>query len=106
MKRNIYILHANGALGVTKVDYDDDTPGDIIIAAGGSQVDSAMQCFIEETNLDPADITTVQATNEYRRITIPIAKVGQMAEQTVEQFFRELWGDDVYETEALSRDWD
>jgi len=106
MKRNIYILHANGALGVTRVDYDDDTPGDIIIAAGGSQVDQAMQCFIEETNIDPADITTVTAVSEYRRITVPVAKVAAMREQTVEQFFRELWGDEVYETEALSRDWD
>ena len=90
MKRNIYILHANGALGVTKVDYDEDTPGDIIIAAGGSQIDQAMQCFIEETNVDPADITTVTAASEYRRITVPIAKVAQMANQTVEEFFREL----------------
>jgi hypothetical protein len=105
MKRNIYILHANGALGVTRVDYDDDTPGDIIIAAGGSQVDSATQCFIEETNIDPADITTVQAVSEYIRVTVPFAKIGAMREQTTEQFFRELWGDDVYDAEALSRDW-
>jgi hypothetical protein len=28
-----------------------------------------------------------------------------MREQTVEEFFRELWGDEVYDTEALSRDW-
>ena len=105
MKRNIYILHANGALGVTRVDYDDDTPGDIIIAAGGSQVDSAKQCFIEETNIDPLDITSVIASSEYRRVTIPLQKVGQMRTQTTEQFFRELWGDEVYDTEAMSRDW-
>ena len=105
MKRNIYIVHAFGALGVTRVDYDEDTPGDIIICPSGATVESATQCHIEETNIDPKDIEVMHATNEYRRVTIPIAKVHQMREQTVEQFFRELWGDDVYETEALSRDW-
>jgi len=105
MNRNIYILHANGALGVTRVDYDEDTPGDIIIAAAGSQVDWATQCFINETGIDPADVTIIVAKNEYIRITVPFAKIGAMREQTTEQFFRELWGDDVYDNEALSRDW-
>jgi hypothetical protein len=106
MKRNIYIVHAFGAMGVTRVDYDEETPGDIIICAGGAKVDDATQCFIEETNIDPKDIEVVVASNQYRRITVPVAKVAQMANQTVEEFFRELWGDEVYDTEALSRDWD
>jgi uncharacterized UPF0160 family protein len=105
MKRDIYIVHAGGALGVTRVIYDDTTPGDIIICASGSGVDQADQVHIEETNLDPADFQVVHATNAYRMTTIPIDKVGLMRKQTVEEFFRELWGDEVYDTEAMSRDW-
>ena len=105
MKRDIYVIHGRGALGVTKVIFDDDTPGDIILAVGGSAVDEAHQCHIEETNIDPLDVVTVVASNEYKTVTIPIDKVRRMADQTVEQFFRELWGDDIYDTEATSRDW-
>ena len=105
MKRDIYIIHGRGALGVTKVIFDDTTPGDIIIVAGGSEVTQAMQCAIEETNIDPLDMTVVHARNEYKNAVIPIEKVRQGSQQTVEQFFRELWGDEVYDTEALSRDW-
>lgn len=105
MNRDIYIVHGNGALGVTRVRFDDTTPGDIIICAGGSAVDDAQQCHIEETNLDWQDITTVYARNQYKTVTLPLDKIGAMRTQTTEQFFRELWGDDVYDTEALSRDW-
>lgn len=105
MKRDIYIIHGRGALGVTKVIFDDTTPGDIILVVGGSAVDEAVQCAIEETTIDPLDITTVHARNEYKNAVIPIEKVRQGSQQTVEQFFRELWGDEVYDTEALSRDW-
>ena len=38
MKRDIYILHAQGLLGVTKVVFDDNTPGDIILTVSGSEV--------------------------------------------------------------------
>ena len=38
MSRNIYIVHAHGALGVTRVVYDENTPGDIIICASGTGV--------------------------------------------------------------------
>lgn len=105
MKRDIYIVHGNGFLGATKVTFDDTTPGDIIIVAGGSQVTQAMQCAIEETNIDPLDMTVIHARNEYKNAVIPIDKVRQGSQQTVEQFFRELWGDEVYDTEASSRDW-
>ena len=105
MKRDIYIVHGNGFLGATKVIFDDTTPGDIIIVAGGSEVTQAMQCAIEETNIDPLDITVVHARNEYKTCTIPIQKIQAGSQQTVEEFFRELWGDEVYDTEALSRDW-
>jgi hypothetical protein len=105
MKRDIYIVHAFGALGITRVVYDDNTPGDIIICASGTGVDQAEQVNIEETNLDWRDIGVVQATNAYRNTVIPVDKVGLMREQTVEEFFRELWGDEVYDTEAMSRDW-
>ncbi len=105
MSRNIYIVHAHGALGVTRVVYDENTPGDIIICASGTGVDQADQVNIEETNLDPADLQVIHATNAYRTTIIPIDKVGLMREQTVEEFFRELWGDEVYDTEAMSRDW-
>jgi hypothetical protein len=105
MSRNIYIVHGRGALGVTRVVYDDDTPGDIIICASGTGVDQADQVNIEETNLDPEDLQVIHATNAYRATVIPIDKVGLMREQTVEEFFRELWGDEVYDTEAMSRDW-
>jgi len=105
MKRDIYIVHAGGALGVTRVHYDDNSPGDIIICASGSGIDQADQVAIEETNLDPCDLQHVHATNAYRMTSIPIDKVGLMRKQTVEEFFRELWGDEVYDTEAASRDW-
>jgi hypothetical protein len=105
MSRNIYIVHGRGALGVTRVVYDDDTPGDIIICASGTGVDQADQVNIEETNLDPEDLQVIHATNAYRATVIPIDKLGLMREQTVEEFFRELWGDEVYDTEAMSRDW-
>jgi len=105
MKRDIYIVHGRGALGVTRVVYDDNTPGDIIIVAGASQVDEAVQCAIEETNLDPLDFTYVRAVSHYKQTTIPLKKVHDQAHQTVEEFFRELWGDEVYDTEAASRDW-
>jgi hypothetical protein len=98
-------VHGRGALGVTRVVYDDDTPGDIIICASGTGVDQADQVNIEETNLDPEDLQVIHATNAYRATVIPIDKVGLMREQTVEEFFRELWGDEVYDTEAMSRDW-
>ena len=105
MKRDIYIIHGRGFLGTTKVVFDDGTPGDIILAVSASQVDEAVQCAIEETNIDPLDITTVEARSEYKTVIIPMQKVKQGSQQTVEEFFRELWGDEVYETEALSRDW-
>ena len=105
MKRDIYILHAQGLLGVTKVVFDDNTPGDIILTVSGSQVDQAEQMFIEETNIDLLDITTLQATRQYKTVSIPIQKIHAQPQQTVEQFFRELWGDDIYESEAMSRDW-
>lgn len=105
MNRDIYIIHGRGALGVTKVIFDDTTPGDIILAVSGSSVDEAIQCAIEETNIDPLDITVVHARNEYKTCTIPIQKIQAGSQQTVEEFFRELWGDEVYDTEALSRDW-
>jgi hypothetical protein len=38
-------------------------------------------------------------------VSIPIQKIHAQPQQTVEQFFRELWGDDIYESEAMSRDW-
>jgi hypothetical protein len=90
MKRDIYILHAQGLLGVTKVVFDDNTPGDIILTVSGSQVDQAEQMFIEETNIDPLDITTVQATRQYKTVSIPIQKIHAQPQQTVE---------------AMSRDW-
>lgn len=105
MKRDIYILHGQGALGVTKVIFDDTTPGDIILVVGATAVDQATQCFIEETNINPLDITVVRAQSEYKSATIPMQKLHQQGHQTVEEFFRELWGDDVYDTEAMSRDW-
>ena len=105
MKRDIYIVHGRGFLGTTKIVYDDTTPGDIILVVGGSQVDQAIQCAIEETNIDPVDVVHMTARNEYKTITIPIQKVHQGSKQTVEEFFRELWGDEVYDTEAASRDW-
>ena len=42
MKRDIYIVHAFGALGITSVVYDDNTPGDIIICASGTGVASSL----------------------------------------------------------------
>ena len=104
MKRDIYIVHGNGFLGATKVVFDETTPGDIILVVG-SEVTQAIQCAIEETNIDPLDMTVIRCRNEYKTVTIPIDKVRQGSQQTVEEFFRELWGDDVYDTEALSRDW-
>jgi len=104
MKRDIYIVHGNGFLGTTKVVFDHTTPGDIILVVG-SEVTQAMQCHIEETNIDPLDMTVVHAHNEYKTVTIPIEKVRQGSQQTVEEFFRELWGDEVYDSEAMSRDW-
>jgi hypothetical protein len=47
----------------------------------------------------------VQATRQYKTVSIPIQKIHAQPQQTVEQFFRELWGDDIYESEAMSRDW-
>jgi len=105
MKRDIYVLHAGGLLGVTRIVFDDDTPGDIILVIGGSEVDQAEQVQIEETNIDPLDVTTIEARNAYKTAIIPIQKLQQGSQQTTEEFFRELWGDDVYDTEAMSRDW-
>ena len=105
MNRDIYIIHGRGALGVTKVIFDDTTPGDIILVVGGSQVDEALQCAIEETNIDPLDITTVQARSEYKTCIIPMQNLHRQGHQSVEAFFRDLWGDEVYDNEALSRDW-
>lgn len=105
MKRDIYVLHAHGLLGVTKVVFDEDTPGDIILTVSGSEVHQAEQMFIEETNIDPLDITTMRAAKQYKTVTIPLQKIHAQPNQTVEDFFRELWGDDVYDTEAMSRDW-
>ena len=71
MKRDIYILHAHGLLGVTKVVFDDNTPGDIILTVSGSEVHQAEQMFIEETNIDPLDITTIEAHRQYKTVSIP-----------------------------------
>ena len=105
MKRDIYVLHGHGLIGVTKIVFDDDTPGDIVLVIGGSQVYQAEQVHIEETNVDPLDVHTMQARKAYKAAVIPIQKLQQGSQQTTEEFFRELWGDEVYDTEALSRDW-
>ena len=94
-------IYINTMFGTTRIDYNENADGDIIIiASAGTNIEAVVQEPIECSGINPETIETFKNTEEVTFEPVWYAEKRRALysdESADEKYLRDLMGDDAYE---------
>ena len=94
-------IYINTMFGTTRIDYNENADGDIIIiASAGTNIEAVIQEPIECSGINPETIETFKNTEEVTFEPVWYAEKRRALysdESADEKYLRDLMGDDAYE---------
>ena len=94
-------IYINTMFGTTRIDYNENADGDIIIiASAGTNIEAVVQEPIECSGINPETIETFKNTEEVTFEPVWYAEKRRALysdESSDEKYLRDLMGDDAYE---------
>lgn len=94
-------IYINTMFGTTRIDYNENSDGDIIIiASAGTNIEAVVQEPIECSGINPETIVTFKNTEEVTFEPVWYAEKRRALysnESADEKYLRDLIGDDAYE---------
>ena len=94
-------IYINTMFGTTRIDYNENADGDIIIiASAGTNIEAVIQEPIECSGINPETIETFKNTEEVTFEPVWYAEKRRALysdESPNEKYLRDLMGDDAYE---------